>query len=96
MGRGRAPNAADHVPGHRHVDSVPDHGDLYRIYTITRRDGTDFNLAYIPDDFQAVHTEDFDPTYMKKLYDYGFEKAAAGYKWIKEPPLQVDHDYTLQ
>ena len=71
-------------------------GDLYRIYTITRRDGTDFNLAYIPDDFQATHTEDFDPTYMRKLYDYGFEKAAKGYKWMKEPPLQVDHDYTLQ
>jgi predicted acylesterase/phospholipase RssA len=68
-------------------------GDLYRIYTITRRDGTDFNLAYIPDDFQAVHTADFEPTYMRRLYDYGFEKAAAGYKWMKEPPLQVDRDY---
>jgi len=71
-------------------------GDLYRIYTITRRDGTDFNLAYIPDDFHATHTVDFDPTYMRKLYDYGFEKAASGYKWMKEPPLQVDHDYTEQ
>jgi predicted acylesterase/phospholipase RssA len=68
-------------------------GDLYRIYTITRRDGTDFNLAYIPDDFQATHTADFDPSYMRKLYDYGFEKAAKGYEWMKEPPLQVDHDY---
>jgi hypothetical protein len=68
-------------------------GDLYRIYTITRRDGTDFNLAYIRDEFQAPHATDFDPTYMRKLYDYGFEKAAAGYDWMKEPPLQVDHDY---
>ncbi len=71
-------------------------GDLYRIYTITRRDGTDFNLAYIPDDFQAKHDADFDPTYMRKLYDYGFEKAAAGYEWKKEPPLQVDHDYPAE
>ena len=69
-------------------------GDLYRIYSITQRDGTDFNLAYIPDDFQAPHPADFDPTYMRKLYDFGFDEAAAGFKWIKEPPLQVDHDYT--
>ena len=71
-------------------------GDLYRIFTITRRDGTDFNLAYIPDDFQVTHTADFDPTYMRKLYDYAFEKAAAGYKWMKEPPLQVEHDFTSE
>jgi hypothetical protein len=69
-------------------------GDLYRIYTITERDGTDFNLAYIQDDFNATHTEDFDPAYMRKLYDYAYEKAAAGYQWMKEPPLQVDHDFT--
>jgi hypothetical protein len=71
-------------------------GDLYRIFTITRRDGTDFNLTFIPDDFQVAHTADFDPTYMRKLYDYGFEKAAAGYKWMKEPPLQVEHDFTSE
>jgi predicted acylesterase/phospholipase RssA len=73
-------------------------GDLYRIYTITRRDGTDFNLGYIQDDFQATHTEDFDPTYMRKLYEYGFEKAMTpgGYDWSKEPPLQVDHEFAAE
>ena len=71
-------------------------GDLYRIYSITQRDGTDFNLAFIPDDFQAPHTSDFEPTYMRRLYDFGFEKAAAGYEWVKEPPLRVDRDYTPQ
>lgn len=65
-------------------------GDLYRIYAVSRRDGTDFNLAFIPDDFKAPHTSDFDPAFMRQLYDFGFEEAAAGYEWLKEPPLQVD------
>jgi hypothetical protein len=26
-------------------------GDLYRIYSVTQRDGIDFNLAYIPPNF---------------------------------------------
>jgi hypothetical protein len=69
-------------------------GDLYRIYTITQRDGTDFNLAYIPDSFQAPHPADFDPTFMRTLYQFGYDEAVGGYEWIKEPPLQVDHDYT--
>lgn len=69
-------------------------GDLYRIYSITQRDGTDFNLAFIPDDFKAPHTDDFEPLYMKKLYQFGFDRAAAGYTWLKEPPLQVERGGT--
>ena len=65
-------------------------GDLYRIYTITQRDGTDFNLAFIPSEFKAVHADDFEPTFMKKLYQFGFDEAASGYQWLKEPPLQVE------
>ena len=64
-------------------------GDLYRIYTHTQRDGTHLNVAYISDDFRAPHTADFDPVFMRKLYDFGFEKAAAGYPWMTEPPLRL-------
>jgi predicted acylesterase/phospholipase RssA len=63
--------------------------DLYRIYTITQRDGTEFNLVYIPDDFRAPHPSDFDPGFMRRLYDVGFEKGASGHEWLKEPPLRV-------
>jgi len=28
-------------------------GDLYRIYPTALRDGLDYNLAHIPDDFEA-------------------------------------------
>jgi hypothetical protein len=61
-------------------------GDLYRIYLTTEQDGVDYNLAYIGSDFNAEHREEFDPRYMRKLYDYAFAKAAEGYPWDKVPP----------
>ena len=64
-------------------------GDLYRIYTVSQRDGTDFNLAYIPQSFKVPRTKQFDTAYMRQLYDFGFAQAAAGYRWKKQPPALV-------
>ncbi|MFZ1641407.1 MAG: patatin-like phospholipase family protein [Candidatus Contendobacter sp.] len=61
-------------------------GDLYRIYLTTQRDGVDFNLAYIPDSFNAPHKEDFDTEFMRKLFAVGYDMAAKGYPWQKTPP----------
>jgi len=61
-------------------------GDLYQIYALSKRDGNDFNLAYIPSTFAEIPTEGFDPVYMKKLYELGYESAKNGYQWKKEPP----------
>jgi predicted acylesterase/phospholipase RssA len=61
-------------------------GDLYQIYALCRRDGNDFNLAYIPPDFTDEPTEGFDPVYMKKLLDRGYQMALDGYPWEKAPP----------
>ena len=61
-------------------------GDLYRIYLLTMRDGLEFNLAYIPDDFDFKAKEEFDPVYMKALFDRGYEMAKSGYPWKKAPP----------
>jgi predicted acylesterase/phospholipase RssA len=61
-------------------------GDLYQIYALCRRDGNDFNLAYIPSDFTDEPTEGFDPVYMKKLFDRGYQMALKGYPWEKAPP----------
>ena len=61
-------------------------GDLYQIYALCRRDGNDFNLAYIPSDFTDEPTEGFDPVYMKKLLDRGYQMALKGYPWEKAPP----------
>ena len=67
-------------------------GDLFRIYSVCQRDGTDFNLAYIPATFKTPHKEDFEPTYMRSLYDFGYAEAAAGYRWAKQPPMLVGDD----
>ena len=61
-------------------------GDLYRIYSITQRDGIDFNLTFIPPTFTVPHTEQFGTAYMRALYDVGFEAAKSGYQWQKYPP----------
>jgi predicted patatin/cPLA2 family phospholipase len=61
-------------------------GDLYQIYTLCKRDGNEFNLAYIPSDFTEEPAESFDPVYMGKLFDLGYEMAVAGYPWKKAPP----------
>ena len=67
-------------------------GDVHRIYAITKRDGTDFNLGYIPSSFKVPHTQQFDTAYMRQLYEFGFVQAAAGYNWAKEPPAMVGED----
>ena len=64
-------------------------GDLYRIYSVTQRDGIDFNLAYIPPTFQTPHTRDFDTDYMRALYDLAYSMAGKGYTWTKKPPVLI-------
>jgi predicted acylesterase/phospholipase RssA len=61
-------------------------GDLYRIYSVTRRDGIDFNLASIPPDFRDTSDEPFDQKYMIALFDRGYELASHNYSWAKAPP----------
>ena len=61
-------------------------GDLYRIYTITRRDGIEFNYVAIPAEFEPKGKEAFDPHEMKRLFDLGFNLARTGYNWQKQPP----------
>jgi len=61
-------------------------GDLYRIYAITQRDGIEYNLAYIPDDFESNAKEVFDREAMRRLFDLAHGKAIAGYPWQKLPP----------
>ena len=68
--------------------------DLYRIFTVCQRDGTNFNLAYIPKTFTEPERSDFDRAYMQKLYDFGFAEAKAGYHWAKQPPMGVSQEAT--
>jgi predicted acylesterase/phospholipase RssA len=61
-------------------------GDLYRIYSITKRDGIDFNLASIPPDFSETSDETFNQKYMIALFDRGYNLASHNYSWVKAPP----------
>ncbi len=71
-------------------------GDLYRIFSITQRDGVDFNLAYIPAEFRVPHTAEFDPSYMKQLFQFAYGMAEAGYPWAKRPPVLVSGEEDLE
>jgi patatin-like phospholipase len=52
--------------------------DVLRLYFICQRDGVDYNLAYIGSDFDTPKQEEFDQTYMRALYDYGYREIKAG------------------
>ena len=70
-------------------------GDLYRIYTITQRDGVDYNLAYIPAEFKTPHTADFDPAYMGQLFDFGYQMAGRRHRVVEraaDPGFPTDGD----
>lgn len=61
-------------------------GDLYRLYGTAKRNRIKYNLAYIPGDFPDDSTEAFDPKYMTRLFNLGYEKAQKGYRWTRTPP----------
>lgn len=61
-------------------------GDLYRIYLTAQRDKVQFNLTHIPADFQHLHPEEFDNSFMQALYERGYQLATSGQAWKKLPP----------
>jgi predicted acylesterase/phospholipase RssA len=61
-------------------------GDLYRIYLGAKRDEMPFRLAYIPGDFDLEPEEDFDPKYMRALFDRAYDLSRNGYDWATSPP----------
>ena len=61
-------------------------GDLYRSYLGCQRDGIEFNLASIPDDFVDKPSDTFDREYMKKLFQVGFQLGQTDGVWTHSPP----------
>jgi len=66
------------------------YNDLLRVYESTKRDGIDYNLAYIGTDFGMEKVDTFDPDYMKALFGYALEQGRRGYVWRKTPPISAD------
>ena len=59
---------------------------LYRTWDFARRNKFGFNLTYIEGRFSAAATSGFDTTYMRGLFQYGYERARSGQAWSKSPP----------
>jgi hypothetical protein len=60
--------------------------DLYRIYLTTERDGVDYNLIYLDDQFSVPYERPFNKIYMNTLFEFGYRKGMAGIGWHKQPP----------
>ena len=61
-------------------------GDLYRLYTNAQRDGVTFRAIWIPDSFTKTEPSPFDTSYMKALYELGFNMGRNGIPWETSPP----------
>jgi hypothetical protein len=60
-------------------------GDVNQIYMRAKRDNIDFNLAFIPPTFDMKANEEFDPVFMRALFDVGYQLGREGYDWKKVP-----------
>ena len=60
-------------------------GDLFRVYTIARREGLGFYYVGIPEEFEGEAKESFDPGDMRRLFDVGHELAMKGDVWRRTP-----------
>jgi predicted acylesterase/phospholipase RssA len=59
---------------------------LYETYDFARRNNFGFNLTYIDRDVPSPGSFGFDTSYMRSLYQYGYDKARKGDFWTKAPP----------
>jgi predicted acylesterase/phospholipase RssA len=59
---------------------------LYETYDFTRRNNVGFNLTYIDKDMPSPGSFGFETSYMRSLYQYGYDKAKIGAFWAKAPP----------
>jgi hypothetical protein len=61
-------------------------GDLIKLYLRARENQIDYNLASIPLSFMEKSEEPFDRSYMRKLYELGFNMSRRKFNWSKKPP----------
>lgn len=63
--------------------------DLLRLEAVAKRDGLNFQLAYIPGSIGIEPKEAFDREYMNRLFALSYEKARDGYPWLSKPLLSL-------
>jgi hypothetical protein len=55
-------------------------------YDFAKHNRWGFHLSYIERDYPASCSEGFDSTYMRALYQHGYEKTASGRAWTSTLP----------
>lgn len=61
--------------------------NIWSISAAAERLGARFSFTAIPESFQEKQRSEFDTTYMKSLFDLGFEQAQNDKAWEDDPPL---------
>jgi hypothetical protein len=59
---------------------------LYDTYNVARRNKFGFNLTYVDKELPSPGPFGFETSYMRSLYQYGYDKAKTGNFWAKAPP----------
>lgn len=62
--------------------------DVEQIYYLAQRDGVDFGMIAIPEEFRADGSTEFDPDYMRELMQLGREIGRRGDFWLDRPASQ--------
>lgn len=61
-------------------------GDLFRIYTSALRSQSGFHWVTIPSEVSLESDQMFDPVTMRRLFEFGLEKAQNNEFWFNAPP----------
>jgi hypothetical protein len=59
---------------------------IFRTYEFAQENGLGFNLTYIAPERASGGGVGFDTAYMRRIYEYGYEKARLGGFWQTSPP----------
>jgi predicted acylesterase/phospholipase RssA len=65
------------------------HNDIVRLQSLAERDGVEFSLAYIHEDFTQPWERPFDRDWMRALFEYGRTRAVQGRAWVDTHPTLV-------
>jgi hypothetical protein len=66
------------------MNRVGTKGVLAETYSVARRQGLSFHLSYVGRDHPESGGTGFETDAMRRLYDYGYEKARSGSFWITD------------
>jgi predicted acylesterase/phospholipase RssA len=67
-------------------------GDLLRIALAAQEAEADFRLVFVPPEFAAPSTTDFDTEYMAALFEAAYRDALDGIDWMDTPPSLIGRD----